>query len=192
VACKQDPRGFLELVSALAGFAEDFPRQHTWEALLEETDPRSLPFEALEIPHEEPCAASAQTSGTTDVVPLCVPGIIGLGITTALLHYREAALLPWRSRFALTGLFFLSGQYSGTLETSEFVLWDPQRGGCYSNYTYHYAPFYFHVARVAALLHEAAESLGVIAGDFLRFVADENLDVTKDWAPESDAGGFLA
>ena len=196
MAFKQDPRANLALVGGLVEFAADFPRLYVWENLLGETDPACLPFAPLENPYSQDGAMPRR--GGLQVAPLCLPGTIGLGITSALLHFREPALLPWRSRFALTGLHFLSGQCTGALETPEFVLWDVRSGSCYSNYTYLYAPFFLHVARVAALLQEAAKCLGVpfpeshrmvIAGDFLKFVADENLSVTKDWAPEMDAGG---
>jgi hypothetical protein len=192
--CKRDPRRVFELVRGLVVFAESFATRHSWENLLAEAEPLALPFEPLEIPWEHLFPADFE-AGTVAVQSLCVPGVIGLGITSALLHYRQPALLPWRSRFALTGLHFLATPETGSLETSEFVLWDVQRGGCYPNFTYRYSPFVYHVTRVAQRLEQAAEALGVpfpeearmiLAHDFLSFVAEENSEETKDWASPTE------
>ena len=106
-------------------------------------------------------------------------------------------MLGWRSRFALAGLHFLSGGYTGGFESSEFVLWDPKRGACFADYTYPYELFHFHAARVADQLAALADELGiefpethrmVVVDDFLKFVADENAEEMAYWQPAPKDG----
>lgn len=188
--CKRDPRRIFELVHGLVTFAEAFGREHAWTDLVAGTEPLALPLDALETPWEHLFGEDEEAGGVA-VRSLCVPGVIGLGITSALLYYRQPALLAWRSRFALTGLHFLAHPETGGLETSEFIFWDTQRGACYPNFTYRYQPFAYHVFRVAQRLEQRAEALGVpfpekmrmvLVHDFLSFVAEENVGETSDWA----------
>ena len=196
VACKADSRAIFQVIQRLVAFAADFRRLHTWESIAAVADPASLPLGPVEIRREDLEDDAPRRGASRVAAGMNVRGAIGLGITTALLHYREPEFLAWRSRFAMSGLHFLAGDYTGGLESSEFILWDVSSGGCHANYTYPYRLFMFHVARVANRLEAATEALGVefprahrmvAVDDFLHFVADANAATMKSWMPGEEA-----
>jgi hypothetical protein len=120
-----------------------------------------------------------------------VPGVIGGGIKTAVLHHMNARIFANRSSRALFGLYFMTAKQTFKLrsKTSEFLMIDDKLNGRDlniredHNYWYPYELFAFYALRLFRLLRGASRERGyeldstfrfVYVQTFLDHVCDEN------------------
>ncbi|MDX1972539.1 MAG: hypothetical protein SFY68_08425 [Candidatus Sumerlaeia bacterium] len=182
-SARKNPKAFFDVVRGVSEFADTFGQHHSWESLRIQTDPALLPFDAFSTPHPEEQSAQPRPI-------LGIPGVVGPGITSMLMYYRNPELLPARSRFALAAMHFLSEQGRFGLESNEFIIWNTHTNNCSTNYLYPYSVFYFHAVRLADLLQDAVDSLGVefptnfrmvLLEDFFKFVSNKNQEEIDSW-----------
>lgn len=131
-----------------------------------------------------------------------VPGVVGGGIKSKVLHEIDARVFAHRGSNALFGLYFLTEEKTYRLKsgTSEFIMVDDKRLGrdegwnnrynmkVAQNYWYPYELFAFYAMRIWRLLRDACAEHGyaldptfrfVYVQAFLDHVCDENAEALK-------------
>ncbi len=123
-----------------------------------------------------------------------IAGVIGLGIITKVLWYHAPGHLPHRGWQSLVALHFLSGKKDFSLpsRTSEFLMYTPleRASRIEHNFYYPYSLFTLYSLRIARLIEKGFAALNVpfdpayrfvLTEDFLKHVAEQHVDETRDW-----------
>lgn len=105
-------------------------------------------------------------------------GVIGMGIKTITLYHTDPERMPPLGRFALFGLYFLSGRIADDMpsESSEFLMINDQSkaaNGSYvmdQNYWYPYSVFSMYLQRIFRWIQSRAEEANFLVDHKFRYV----------------------
>ncbi|MCC9608573.1 hypothetical protein LOC68_09590 [Blastopirellula sp. JC732] len=140
--------------------------------------------------------AEFQLAPINDDENLNIPGVIGMGIKTIVLFHKDPQRMPQLGRFALFGLYFLSGRKSFGMisDSSEFLMINDETkaaNGSFvmdQNYWYPYDVFSLYLLRIYRWISSKAAEQGFGVDDqrryvyverFLEAVCAEHLDDMK-------------
>ena len=155
------PADLLQMFINLIDFQSEWEAADRISSFLETGDPLELELRPLD--EDEDCR---------------IDGVIGCGIKSAVLFYRDCEHFPVRNRDGLYAFYFLTEQKAFDLpsESSEFLMVDDQGmdfrgfGMMEFNYWYEYDQYWLYAHRIYQWLSTRLSDWNIVVDDRRRFI----------------------
>jgi hypothetical protein len=199
---RQNPDDLLRVFMNIVDFAEHYPATERATGFAQIDAMEDFGFQEFDEGVEDESRSRAEGEDRSPETGLIrfgkyhILGVIGLGIVSTVLCYRNPAFFPHRSRQGLIGFYFLSDREKTGMpsDSSEFLMYRmlDDDTTIEHNFFYPYSPFALYSNRLARRLEQELAERGVdfdpthrfvYTDDFLAFVADQHRDETRDWKP---------